>query len=621
MHDESNLEFVNTAVMRRSMDGRIEFWNPCAEDLYGWKKEEARGQVSHDLLHTQFPKPLQEIESELVRNGQWEGKLVHTARDGHHLIVDSWWTFDSEGLVEINRPSPNLVADLETASREIAKQESVPRSRSSKVDNLLQTISSTVLAVGAFLCLVIASYAFTKPFNDAIDQILYGFGPLGLAVVLVASLKLKPSHRINLAIFCISLTASVYGMEIFLHWWLNSAPLSPLILQLDRSADRQEEAIRLSKKFGVPIDPRTALEVLADLNKNGLGTIPFVSPSNNLFVEQDGYRKSVINVGGAEVIPLAAISQKPTLLCNENGQWITYKSDVHGFNNPDKDIWKSSSVDIVAVGDSFTQGYCVPPDKSFMGLIRQKYPKTLNLGIAGDGPLMELATMREYLDKIQSKIVLWFYCEDNDLVELQGERRTALLPLYLQSDFKQNLVPRQAAIDAAMTKDILRQKALEQEAETRRRQPYITAEFADLLKLSMLRSTLRLTPTAPREITKLKDMEGPNLDFFAQVLAQAKSRVDASHGKMVFVYLPSWARYAKIFLTANDNLLQEMRQRARVLSIVNSLRIPIVDIGELFEAQEDPLLLFPFREPGHYNEIGHRLVADEVLKTLSSKHS
>ena len=54
--------------------------------------------------------------------------------------------------------------------------------------------------------------------------------------------------------------------------------------------------------------------------------------------------------------------------------------------------------------------------------------------------------------------------------------------------------------------------------------------------------------------------------------------------------------------------------RERVLSIANSLQIPIVDISQVFDGQEDPLSLFPFREPGHYNEIGHKLVAEELIK-------
>ena len=95
--------------MTRTMEGRINFWNHSAEELYGWRKEEAIGRVSHDLLQTQFPKPLEEIESELVRNGRWEGKLVHTTRDGGRVVVESRWTLELKGqsgaLVEINTRS------------------------------------------------------------------------------------------------------------------------------------------------------------------------------------------------------------------------------------------------------------------------------------------------------------------------------------------------------------------------------------------------------------------------------------------------------------------------------------------------------------------------------------
>ena len=97
---------------------------------------------------------------------------------------------------------------------------------------------------------------------------------------------------------------------------------------------------------------------------------------------------------------------------------------------------------------------------------------------------------------------------------------------------------------------------------------------------------------------------------FAEILAQAKARVDTSNGKFFFVYLPAGARYANI-------LLPEIKQSERVLSIVNSLQIPIIDIRRIFQAQGDPLSLFPFRERGHYNETGHRLVAEEILKVIS----
>src|SRR5262245_5659107 len=89
--DKYFFELVNDSVMTRTMAGRINFWNRSAEELYGWRKEEAIGKVSHNLLQTRFPKPLEEIESELIRSGLWEGKLVHTTRDGGCIVVKSRW--------------------------------------------------------------------------------------------------------------------------------------------------------------------------------------------------------------------------------------------------------------------------------------------------------------------------------------------------------------------------------------------------------------------------------------------------------------------------------------------------------------------------------------------------
>ena len=96
-------------VMARALDGTISFWNSQAEELYGWKKDEAIGQRSHNLLKTQFPEPLEKIEAELVQTGQWEGKLVHATRDGRRVVVDSRWLLDTKrrpgAVLEINTRS------------------------------------------------------------------------------------------------------------------------------------------------------------------------------------------------------------------------------------------------------------------------------------------------------------------------------------------------------------------------------------------------------------------------------------------------------------------------------------------------------------------------------------
>ena len=57
-----------------------------------------------------------------------------------------------------------------------------------------------------------------------------------------------------------------------------------------------------------------------------------------------------------------------------------------------------------------------------------------------------------------------------------------------------------------------------------------------------------------------------------------------------------------------------------VLNIIKKLDIPIIDIKTIvFDKHSDPLSLFPFRGPFHYNAEGYRLVADSLIDLLNNK--
>ena len=76
------LDLTHDTIFVRDMNDVITYWNRGAEELYGWRKDEALGKVTHQILQSVFPAPLNEITEELLRNGRWEGELVHTKRDG-----------------------------------------------------------------------------------------------------------------------------------------------------------------------------------------------------------------------------------------------------------------------------------------------------------------------------------------------------------------------------------------------------------------------------------------------------------------------------------------------------------------------------------------------------------
>ncbi|BDZ71602.1 PAS domain S-box protein [Methanobacterium petrolearium] len=102
------LNLTHDAIFTRDLNDRITFWNLAAEKTYGWTQEEALGEKIHDLFHTQFTTPLNEIKAEVLKHGHWDGELTHTKRDGSKIIVSSRWSIQNDengkhiGFMEVN---------------------------------------------------------------------------------------------------------------------------------------------------------------------------------------------------------------------------------------------------------------------------------------------------------------------------------------------------------------------------------------------------------------------------------------------------------------------------------------------------------------------------------------
>jgi len=90
------LDLTHDTVFVRDMADVVTFWNRAAEEFYGWTAKEAVGKVSHQLTQTIFPAPIERIQADLLRDGRWEGELLHTRADGSQAVVASRWSLQRD---------------------------------------------------------------------------------------------------------------------------------------------------------------------------------------------------------------------------------------------------------------------------------------------------------------------------------------------------------------------------------------------------------------------------------------------------------------------------------------------------------------------------------------------
>jgi two-component system sensor kinase FixL len=76
-------------VLTRNFPGEIQYWSRGMERLYGFSAAEAIGRISHELLRTEFPHSLREVDRELLERAEWTGELRHRRRDGEEVVVVS----------------------------------------------------------------------------------------------------------------------------------------------------------------------------------------------------------------------------------------------------------------------------------------------------------------------------------------------------------------------------------------------------------------------------------------------------------------------------------------------------------------------------------------------------
>ena len=101
------LDQAQDAIIVRTLDDRIVYWNEGAQRLYGWSAAEAMGQKIMALL-TGDNNASDNATAAVIKNGEWRGEVTQRHKNGGLFTVEGHWTrvsddaTGSQSIFEIN---------------------------------------------------------------------------------------------------------------------------------------------------------------------------------------------------------------------------------------------------------------------------------------------------------------------------------------------------------------------------------------------------------------------------------------------------------------------------------------------------------------------------------------
>jgi len=442
------------------------------------------------------------------------------------------------------------------------------------------SVSCLVLSVFIITYVFYKSQIYWNGENNSY-YLFYHVASIGFFIFSVLLFLLKGEAKTYLIILVISSFLSIYLVEVYLIY---------------KSEIIEQKRIELKKKIykdqtGDDYDTRDVFEVYNNLKDKDKNIVVGSYPRANI---------NYFNQNNEIFFPLSGISNTDTIYCNENGYMSIDQTDRFGFNNPDKE-WDSKVIDYLIIGDSLAQGACVNRPNDITSAMRSISNKNaINLGYGGNGPLIEYATLKEYLSP-KVKNIFWLYSEWNDLENIETEKQSKILKKYLQDEnFSQNLKSKQSEINKITLKIIEKEK----EKKIDLSKNFQLFKIKNFIKLRKVRTVLN--KYLPEEYQPKLQAPTKLQDDFKKIMVLVKNLAQKNNSNLYFVYMPEYNRYLDNY--KEDTFLV-------VKNIINEIGIPFVDINkEVFEKEKNPLKLFPFEMPGHYNSEGYKKISNVLYK-------
>lgn len=306
----------------------------------------------------------------------------------------------------------------------------------------------------------------------------------------------------------------------------------------------------------------------------------------------------LLNKTNLDIYPLGTFVNRNIILCEEDKR-IDIKTDKYGFNNLNE-VYKFKKPNII-LGDSYGFGGCVSHENGFNFILNSLGIKNINFSISGSSIIVQTATFLEYVkNNIDYNDVYLFLSLENDIPESKNETNS-YYNIYTQEYFAvQKLIKKGKEIN----------QLYENQIENLKNYSFNLSKLRHLIFLINLRKNFGLI-SSTKEFTDrsgiMNNYYNPNLLKLNQIVG---------NDKLTVIIIPS--RYEILRLKNHKIFLNE---RINLIQFLTNKNIRYIDLITIFNQKnhEENRNLYTLNGNGHFNNNGHKRIANFLFQKLSSK--
>lgn len=286
-----------------------------------------------------------------------------------------------------------------------------------------------------------------------------------------------------------------------------------------------------------------------------------------------------------------------------------YQADVQydsrGFRNH-RELERAA---VVLIGDSFIEGALVAQNKLVSALLQESLSVDVaNLGQTGYGPQQELAVLRRYALNLHPRIVVWFFFEGNDLVDVQRYGRFVQNWDAIENEmygFKRRSFVRNAFL---IVEGTLGNGAnpWRKDGEARRRSCVFARSRAKNDRTIYF--AYAAAPLSEKDRAALETAKG--------ILLQAQRLSLQAGARFLFVYIPTKFRVYKDLCDFPEDGYGRQWQPNDLPDLwkawLKAEEIAYLDLTDALKAAAADGELVYFADDGHFNAAGQRVAAESI---------